>query len=236
MPIDPIIIPALEALQLTTGGIALVAAPLAMAAYKGGDWHRRCGKIFFYSMAAACLAAIVRGILVPADFWLAMLAVFGFHLIASGYRSLYLKKLHKGMRPGKVDIAMHGTAGAVYSGLLIWGLMFTFLDGISLHALLFSAIGLLGSAVVLNGFLQFNRQRQDKRMWLYGHIIGFGGGYCVLLTAFSLAYLDVAGALWLQVLVPALLGLLPVVAWLIRLRRRFAQGVHLRSFAKVRIR
>src|SRR5690606_16841615 len=75
-------------LHMACGTIALLVAPLAMIAHKGGNWHRRCGKVFFYGMVGICSTAIILGILKPDRFWLALVAVFSFHLVASGYRSL----------------------------------------------------------------------------------------------------------------------------------------------------
>ena len=73
---------------------ALVAAPLAMAVRKGGRWHRLWGKIFVYTMMLVCSTAIVVGV-ARENIIMALVAVFSFHLVASGWRGLYLKKLHK---------------------------------------------------------------------------------------------------------------------------------------------
>ena len=100
------------------GGVALLVAPLAMAVRKGGRWHRRWGKAFVYAMAIVCVTAIA--ISIPKDNYLmALVAVFSFHLTATGWRALYLKKLHKGQRPTAVDWLLHGTAGAFNFCLLV---------------------------------------------------------------------------------------------------------------------
>lgn len=236
MPLDSVLMPALKALHVAAGTLALVAAPAAMATYKGGEAHRRWGKVFFYGMIVICSTAIAMGILVPANFWLAMLAVFSFHLVASGYRSLYLKKLHKGIKPARIDLVLHGSAGVVDAGLLIWGLAHLALGDFNDQAVLFTVIGLAGSAMVLHGFLQFYRQRQDNRLWLYGHIAGFAGGYIGALIAFSVVNLTMLEPAWLRWSWPILSGVTLIVLWIRRLRQRFAKGEHLRSFAKVRIR
>lgn len=236
MPLDTTLIPMLRALHIAAGGMALLAAPLAMAAYKGGDWHRRWGKVFFYGMAVVCATAIVLGILKPANVWLALMAVFSFHLAASGYRALYLKKLHKGMAPQRTDLVLHGAAAVVNGGLLIWGLSHLLMGSFNEQAVLFTLIGLPGTAWVLHGFMQFNRQRQDKRRWLFVHIIGFLGAYVAALTAFSAVNLTLIKPEWLRLAWPSVAGGAVMVLWLVRLKRRFANGEHLRSFAKVRIR
>lgn len=236
MSIDTAIIPMLRALHIAAGAMALLAAPLAMAAYKGGDWHRRWGKVFFYGMAVVCATAIVLGILKPANVWLALMAVFSFHLAASGYRALYLKKLHKGMAPQRTDLVLHGVAAVVNGGLLIWGMSHLLMGSFNEQAVLFTLIGLPGTAWVLHGFMQFNRHQQDKRRWLYGHIIGFLGAYVAALTAFSAVNLTLIKPEWLRLAWPSIIGGAVMVLWVVRLKRRFANGEHLRSFAKVRIR
>ncbi|HMN05716.1 MAG TPA: hypothetical protein PKD45_08315 [Flavobacteriales bacterium] len=235
MSIDSTLVPILLAVHMAAGGIALVVAPLAMVAYKGGDWHRRWGKAFFYSMAVVCATAIALGIFKPVNFWLALVAVFSFHLVGSGYRALYLKQMHKGLRPARVDLVLHGVAAVVDGGLLIWGLAHLFLGSFNAQAVLFTVLGLIGTILVVIGFMQFYRQRQDKRAWLYGHIIGFVGGYIATLTAFSGVNLTMIDPLWLRWFWPAMVGVPFLWAWIWHLRQRFNRGEHLRSFAKVRI-
>ncbi|MGB3870274.1 MAG: hypothetical protein WBG34_14575 [Flavobacteriales bacterium] len=235
MPTEATIIKGLLAIHVAAGSIALVVAPLAMVVQKGGDWHRRWGKVFFYGMIVVCATAITLGILRPKNFWLALVAVFSFYMIASGYRSLYLKQMHRGLRPTRVDIALHGIAGVVNGGLLIWGLAHLILGSFNTQAVLFTVFGLIGTIMVLNGFLKFYRRRHDKREWLYGHISGFIGGYIATLCAFSAVNLTMIEPMWLQWLWPVVIGVPLVAFWIWSLRKRFTNGERLRSFADVRI-
>ena len=235
MSLESTIIAWLLAIHVAAGSVALVVAPLAMLARKGGDWHRRWGKVFFYGMIPVCATAITLGILNPKNFWLTLVAVFSFYMIASGYRSLYLKKMHRGLRPTRVDITLHGIAGVVNGGLLIWGLAHLILGSFNTQAVLFTVFGLIGTIMVLNGFLKFYRRRHDKREWLYGHISGFIGGYLATLSAFSAVNLTMIEPMWLQWLWPVILGAPLVAFWIWRLQKRFANGERLRTFADVRI-
>ncbi|MBK9761020.1 MAG: hypothetical protein IPO90_13855 [Flavobacteriales bacterium] len=121
MNLDQEVLPWVLRLHGASGALALFVAPMAMFVYKGGLWHRRWGKIFFYSMILVCATAIIMAVAVPRNFWLALVAVFSFHMVASGYRSLYLKKLHEGLKPERLDKWLHGVAGVFSGGLLIWG-------------------------------------------------------------------------------------------------------------------
>ena len=236
MDIDSDLVPWLHGLHATAGGIALFAAPLAMMVHKGGTWHRRWGKTFVWSMVVVCITAVIMGIIHPDRFWLALVAVFSFHLIASGYRALYLKNLHRGLRPKGIDLALHGTAAIVNGGLLIWGLAYLFLDGHSTQAILFTVFGLIGSATAANGFLRFFRRRHDKREWLYAHMAGFLGGYIATVSAFSAVNLTMIKPTWLQRLWPTIIGVPLIFLWTARYKRRFKMGERLREMADVRIR
>ncbi|MBK8581090.1 MAG: hypothetical protein LKM36_08840 [Flavobacteriales bacterium] len=235
MSIETTLVPWLLGIHATAGGIALVVAPLAMMTHKGGDWHRRWGKVFFYGMIVVCATAITLGILHPKNFWLALVAVFSFYLVASGYRSLYLKKLHKGIRPAKMDIALQGIAGLVNGSLLIWGLAHLILGTVNTQAILFTVFGLIGTLMVVSGIMKFYRQRHDKREWMYGHIGGFLGGYIATVSAFSAVNLTMIKPIWLQWLWPTIIGVPLIFLTIWRLKRRFVKGERLRSFADVRI-
>ena len=105
---EELIINAFRFLHIAAGFTALVIAPVAMVARKGGDAHRRWGKVFFYAMAVVTVTAIVIGVIRP-NIFLAMVAVFSFHMIASGYRALFHKRLHEGQKPATLDLVLQGT-------------------------------------------------------------------------------------------------------------------------------
>ncbi|MFT3885731.1 MAG: hypothetical protein QM724_09955 [Flavobacteriales bacterium] len=236
MDIDKDLIPWLLLLHVAAGSIALFVAPLAMIVRKGGDWHRRWGITFFWSMVVVCATAITLGILHPKRFWLALVAVFSFHLIASGYRSLYLKRLHEGQKPSGLDLLLHGFAGVVDAGLLIWGVSHLFLGRRSTDAVLFIVFGLLGAIMVVANLVRFYRRKNDKREWLYGHMVGFLGGYIGTVSAFSAVNLTMIRPVWLQWLWPTIIGVPLIVLWVWSYRRKFASGQRMRKLADIRIR
>ena len=51
---------AVLAIHILCGGVALFVAPGAMLARKGGAWHRRWGKVYFWAMAAVAANAMAR--------------------------------------------------------------------------------------------------------------------------------------------------------------------------------
>lgn len=236
MDIDIDVVPWIRGVHAVSGGIALFVAPLAMLVRKGGDWHRRWGKLFFYCMILVCATAIILGILHPQNFWLALVAVFSFHLVGSGYRSLYLKKLHEGQKPERIDFILHGTAGVVNGCLLIWGLAHLLLGVRNTQSVLFTVFGAIGMVMVASGFRRFYKRQHDKREWLYGHMGGFLGGYIATVSAFSAVNLTMIEPIWLQWLWPTLVGVPLIFIWVGYYKGRIAKGKRVRDMADVRIR
>jgi uncharacterized membrane protein len=225
----------LPLLHLTAGTIALIVAPLAMVAAKGGDWHRRWGKVFFYGMAVVAATAIALGFM--RENWLmALVAVFSFHMVASGYRALYLKRLHEGQRPQRMDRLIIAVAGLVNGGLLLWGGINLVLGHRTSGPIIFTAFGLIGVLFVWRDAQRFYKANHDKREWLYGHMTGFLGGYIATVSAFSAVNLDMIQPRWLQWLWPTLLGAPLIALWVRYYKKRFAEGKRSRSMFDIRIR
>jgi uncharacterized membrane protein len=239
MDIDEQIVPWVLRLHAASGTVALIIAPLAMVAKKGGNWHRLWGKVFFYGMVVVAVTAVFLAIVHPKNFWLALIAVFSFHMVASGYRSLYLKKLHEGLKPDQLDLWLHGLAGLVNLGLLIWGLSHMVMGVRNTQSILFLVFGLIGMGMVFMNLNKFYKRKHDKREWFFGHMTGFLGGYIATLSAFSAVNIGrwfPSIPAWLVWLWPTLIGIPLIVIWTTYYRRRFANGDRVRHIADVRIR
>lgn len=221
-------------LHAFAGAIALGAAPLAMLMRKGGRWHRWWGRTFFYAMVLVCTTALLAGIWRPNPL-MALVAFFSFHMALSGYRGLYLKGLHKGQRPGRWDLLMHGAVGLVNTGLLLWGAVHLIHGDRSSTAIIFTVFGAIGCAFVLLQLLRFFRTHHDKQEWLYAHFSGFLGSYIATVSAFSAVNLGAIKPVWLQWLWPSLIGV-PFILLLIRYHRsRFDKGERPRFLGRLRI-
>ena len=77
-------------IHLLFGSVALFVAPAAMVTSKGGLWHRRWGKLFFWAIAGVAITAVVMSLIRSGLFFL-LVAVFSFYLAFTGYRVLYRK-------------------------------------------------------------------------------------------------------------------------------------------------
>lgn len=221
-------------LHALAGFLALVVAPLAMVARKGGDWHRRWGKAFFYSMAVVAATAIAMGVLTN-NWLMAMVAVFSMQMVASGYRALYLKRLHEGQRPGMPDKVIMGAAILVNGGLFMWGLIHLLLGHKQSGPMIFLVFGCIGLLFVWRDYQRFYKTSHDKREWLYAHMAGFLGGYIATVSAFSAVNLGMIKPMWLQWLWPTVLGAPLIFVWTAYYRKKFTAGRRSRDLFDIRI-
>lgn len=232
---EELIIKGLRILHIGAGFLALVVAPLAMVVRKGGDAHRRWGKVFFYAMAVVAITAVVLGIMRP-NVFLTLVAVFSFHMVASGYRSLYHKRLHQGQKPDKWDIVLQAIAGIVNGGLFIWGVVNYMLGHKGSGTMIYLAFGLIGSLMVWRNIQRFYKQSHDKHEWLFAHMTGFLGGYIATVSAFSAVNMEFIKPVWLQWLWPTLVGTPLIFLWVRYYKQKFGKGKRARDVVEMRIR
>ncbi len=208
---------------MAAGLVALVVAPLAMLVRKGGDAHRRWGKFFVLAAAVMVITSVVLGIALQ-DALMPLVALFGFHMIATGYRSLYLKKLHEGQKPAVADVLVVSTAAVINAGLFLWALSLLMLGQKMNKVILFLLFGGMGLVMVFFNFNRFYKRSHDKLEWLFGHISGMIGGYIATVAVFSAVTLDMINPPMLRWLWPAVIGA-PLIFYLIRYnKRRFSKG------------
>ena len=204
-------------LHILAGFVALVVAPGAMVARKGGRWHRRWGKVYFWAMAAVALTAVVLAIR-GSDLFLLLAAVFAFYLAFSGYRVLYRKRPHKGDRATLLDWTVTVLALAGSGALAAYGLS-TLIAGLSFGvvAVVFGGLGLLFAGLDVRSFVHLPA---DKNAWWFTHMGNMLGAYIATVSAFSATNLDflppVVRWLW-----PTVLGGIGIFVWTGYYRAKF---------------
>lgn len=205
------------------GIVALFVAPGAMLTRKGGSWHRRWGKIYFWAMALVALTAMVLSVLRPGLF-LALVAVFSFYLAFTGYRVLYRKTPQQQASlmdwSGTVLMLLGG------AGLVGYGIYLLRTSGFGMVAIVFGGIGLVLASADVRAFL---RPPADKRAWWFTHMNRMMGAYIATVTAFSAVNFFFLPTLvrWLW---PTVIGLAGSFVWARHYRKKFA-GTNLRSEA-----
>jgi fluoride ion exporter CrcB/FEX len=221
-------------IHAAAGTLALVIAPLAMLASKGSDAHRRWGKVFFYAMSVVVVTAIISGIVRP-NILMALVALFSFHMLASGYRALYLKKLHEGQRMQRWDFILQGSAAVINGALFLWGLINLTMGRRDSASIIFFVFGSVGLFMVWRNVHQFYKRSVDKREWLYMHMTGFLGGYIATVSAFSAVNLHMIQPTWLQWLWPTIIGSPLIAYWISYYRKGFAKGKRVSDMVRTRI-
>ena len=221
-------------IHAAAGTLALVIAPLAMLASKGSDAHRRWGKVFFYAMSVVVVTAIISGIIRP-NILMALVALFSFHMLASGYRALYLRKLHEGQRMQRWDYILQGSAAVINGALFLWGLINLTMGRPESASIIFFVFGSVGLFMVWRNVHQFYKRSVDKREWLYMHMTGFLGGYIATVSAFSAVNLHMIQPTWLQWLWPTIIGSPLIAYWISYYRKGFAKGKLVSDMVRTRI-
>lgn len=195
--------------HILSGGVALVAAPVAMVATKGGEAHRIWGKAYFWAMTVVFVTALILSIFKWIPFLL-MIAVFSYYWVVSGYRWLYLKKLGSGTSPGILDWAALTIALVFNLAFTAWGIIQAISGNLGFYAYLAIGFG-IGGLVVASGNLRRFLNNKDRNAWLFEHLGGMLGSYIAAVTAFSSQVLSFMPELW-QWIWPSIAGA-PVIAY-----------------------
>jgi hypothetical protein len=196
------------------GTVALFVAPLAMLTHKGGLWHRRWGKVYFWSMGVVALSAVALSILRP-QLFLPLVAVFSFYLAFTGYRVLYRKTPRQPANMldwgGTVLMLLGG------AGLACYGIYLLRTSSFGTVAIVFGGIGLLLAIADTRAFLH---PPDDKRAWWFTHMTRMLAAYIATVTAFSAVNFQFLPPLprWLW---PTVLGVLGITVWTRHYRKKF---------------
>lgn len=212
------------ALHVSGGALAFFMAPAALATIKGGTWHRRWGKIYFWAMAMVAFTGTMLGVTgrIRNSFFV-FLGIFTFYNAFSAYRVLYRKRPSQGQGPKALDWA--GATVGVLNGIAFMAMGYVKPDPVWAQmgtvAMVFGGICIISAA---NDIREFIYPPQDKYFWWYNHMGGMLGSYIAALTAFLvIGARSVTAALptWLPWLLPTAVGVPVIVIWTGYYRRKF---------------
>jgi hypothetical protein len=193
------------AVHIAAGTVALLIAPLAMATVKGGLWHRRWGKIYFWTMAGIAFTAVLLCWL-RTGLFLFLIALFSFYLALTGYRVLGRKK--PGTKPAFFDTAIAGAMVLAGGGLIILGALG---HDQSEHVvrIVFGAIAVYLGAMDI---FRLIKPPEAPKAWMLFHLTRFLGAYIATLTAFSVVNFQFLPYFW-RWLWPTALGVPAIILW-----------------------
>lgn len=202
-------------IHILFGGVALFVAPAAMMTRKGGLWHRRWGKVFFWSITGVALTAVVLALIRSGLFFL-LVAVFSFYLAFTGYRILYRKTPQQ--LPGKMDWAAASTMLLGSLALIAYGVYLLLTSSFGMVAIVFGVIGFLFGMSDIRDFLH---PPTEKMAWWYSHMTRMLAAYIATVTAFSVVNFEFLPPVprWLW---PTVVGTVGIVIWTRHYRRKFS--------------
>lgn len=211
------------------GFTALFVAPIAMVVKKGGDAHRFWGKIYFYSMCLVAFTSWVMSVMKP-NVFLAMVGVFSFYLVASGYRALYRRHVNSLKEVNWVDWALLIVSGLFSIGLVLLGIFILWKNAAAPFGYISSVLGSIGLRSVVGDIITFTKPGHHKENWMYHHMGGMLGGYIATVSAFSVVNFTFLPNLvrWLW---PMVIGLPLLFYWISRYKKKKKQPVAVASGA-----
>ncbi len=173
-------------IHIIAGMIAFFVGPGAMLTKKGKVWHRRWGKIFFWSMTVVAISAVILTIRNQSVF-LALVGIFSFYSAFSGYRVLYQKRPDRGQTATPLDWIAAGITVASGLGLLYLGIFrFGALQlNFNVVMIVFGVIALLLGGSDIRRFRSSFNPETDRYNWLFIHMGNMMGAYIAAVTAFS---------------------------------------------------
>lgn len=202
----PSLFQVLISLHVAGGTAGLLSGTVSAASKKGSVTHKLSGKIFFWGMFSASIAALIISNL-PEHNNLFLFAVGGFtlYMICSGYRIVYLKRLTKNSdHPiSWLDYAL-SLFGLGFGGYLLY-------IGVKLltRGQNFGIVPIVFGLICVNYArldYQFLKRKQSiKSVWMSNHIIRMMGAMIASYTAFLVVNIRMEPQ-WVLWLLPTMIG------------------------------
>ena len=206
------------------GLLALLIALVPMVARKGGAWHVRAGRIYFWAMMWVLVSAVVLSCTKRFIFFLLGVTVLSFYSTFTGVRCLYRKGGVAGNARGRpLDWSITAAAlgfGAVMAG---YGLLNPKLN------LMFAVLTVLFASLILSDAIRdvwrFFRPSPDPKWWWYYHMERMMGSWIAGVTALAVNQIGprLPGNYRIWVWIGPAMVIAPfIVIWVRYYRKKFA--------------
>lgn len=219
-------------IHVLAGIAALFMAPAAMLTRKGGQAHRRYGRIYYWGMVIIFVTAVILLVFLRWNLFLMTISVVSFYQAWTGYRALSRKT------PGLVSRMdwLVAVGSGIFGLLLIINAALVLLNALPAALMPAPEVRVLtGALSMIFGFITvqvawkdiqiFRLHPQDKQWWWYHHMSNMGGSYIAAVTAFLVQNgtrflpAEIAWILWL---LPMAIGVPAFVYWEARYRGQFS--------------
>lgn len=202
-------------IHIACGMTALVLGFMSMRNSKGGKRHRLTGKIFFFAMTGVFVTATIIALIKGLAF-LFMVGFFSYYLACSGYRSLYLKKLHLAQRPKLLDWLISTIGVLAGIGLIVFSYgWFINRGGWGMVPLAFGTFCLVTG---VQDIRKYYTGPAYKTQWIVSHGTKMGGSFAASLTAFIVTNVQLPQFGWVLWILPSVL----VGIWIGRLVKPYS--------------
>ncbi len=189
------------------GGISLLAGLSALIAAKGSPRHIFSGKIFFYSMTASVVFAVIVA-LIPGhtNYFLLVIGIFSLYLIITGKR-IYSLKYYEVKKAKRSDLIISYSMIIIAIFMIIWGVYIVITaNNIGFVMILF---GLIGLRLAYSDIRFYRNWFTDYNELVRIHISKMAGGYIAAWTAFLVVNKVLPGILpWI---IPTVLGTVYII-------------------------
>jgi uncharacterized membrane protein len=196
----------LISLHVAGGTTGLITGAVAASVKKGSKLHNGSGKLYFYGMLLASLAALIISWL-PDHHNLFLFAVGGFtlYMITSGYRMIHLKRQLKttAFPIGIIDYAI--TLFAVVFGVFLIALAVIGLKNGNTFSIVPAVFGGICINYARLDYGLLTGKKSLKTHWMANHITRMMGGLVATYTAFLVVNVHIQQQ-WILWLLPTVIG------------------------------
>ncbi len=208
-------------LHIAAGFTGFFVAPVALVTRKGGNTHRKWGKVYFWAMTLSVLTSLVVSASRP-NVFLFLVGIFSFYLSFSGYRVLRRKRPEQGQTAAALDWAVAAFTLAASMFMIAQGSidLHTFALQANPVLILFGALGVLAAG---NDLYKFVRPSRDKNAWYFDHMAGMVASYIAAVSAFSVVNFTFLPLLvrWLW---PTAIGSVLLAIWITKHKIQFQRA------------
>lgn len=193
------------------GGIALLAATLAVIFKKGGKQHKLWGRVFFYSMLLCSISAMITACLPEHESpFLFSVGIFSFYFLFTGWRALKYKEADFNLKWDKVMAYFM----LIFAPIMIIAPIFMF-GVINIVQAVFGGALLV---FAIQDLRLFRNPEKLKKNWLVQHLSRMLGAYISAITAFVVVNQIIPGIVgWL---LPGVIGSVLITYWNVKLGKR----------------